>query len=471
MVIKHKSKEFLSNSVYLISSNVLSLIVSVLIVLILPKVIGIKEYGYWQLYLFYISYIGFLHLGWVDGIYLKYGGRDYESLEKSQIFSQFFSLLLFQIIVAIIIYFGAVYFVEDKDKVFIISMLSFALVITNVRFLFIYILQATNRIKESSWITLTDRFFYVFLIVLFLLVGFNNYKLLIFADMFGRALSLVLAIYFCKDMIFFEISKFTLDFSEIYDNVKVGSNLMISNICSMLIIGVARFGIEYKWDIETFGKISLIFSISAFLMIFINAVSVVLFPLLKRMDIYDARKFFVKTRGVFVILMLGLLFCYYPIKMILSEWLTEYSDKMVYMSIVFPIAIYEGKVVLLFNTYFKSLRLEKTMLNINFSIMLLSAFFTYLSISLFDSLTLVILIIIVSLILRSIIFEYVLSKKFGVSFSKTSFFEALLILYFIYINFTMDLVSSCITYSILLTLYILLFKRNIILQYICRKIK
>ena len=69
-------KKIIANFSYVVLSNLLTVIVSSLVVLILPKIMGVEEYGYWQLYIFYLSYAGFVHLGWVDGIYLRYGGLE-----------------------------------------------------------------------------------------------------------------------------------------------------------------------------------------------------------------------------------------------------------------------------------------------------------------------------------------------------------------------------------------------------------
>ena len=35
-----------------------------------------------------------LHLGWIDGIYLKIGGEEYENLDKDNLGSQFWYLCL-----------------------------------------------------------------------------------------------------------------------------------------------------------------------------------------------------------------------------------------------------------------------------------------------------------------------------------------------------------------------------------------
>lgn len=80
-------KNFLKDFSYALLSNLVSLIVSVLMILVIPKLIGVREYGYWQLYLFYSSYVGFLHFGWIDGIYLRFGGKEYKDLDKSLFFT------------------------------------------------------------------------------------------------------------------------------------------------------------------------------------------------------------------------------------------------------------------------------------------------------------------------------------------------------------------------------------------------
>ncbi len=71
--------------------------------LIIPKVIGVKEYGFWQLYIFYTNYVGVLHFGWIDGMYLKYGGLDYDELDSSYFKSQFSYFIVFESLVTVLI--------------------------------------------------------------------------------------------------------------------------------------------------------------------------------------------------------------------------------------------------------------------------------------------------------------------------------------------------------------------------------
>jgi hypothetical protein len=52
-----------------------SFFASIAMSLLVPKVLGVETYGYWQLFGFYASYSGFFMLGLNDGIYLIEGGK------------------------------------------------------------------------------------------------------------------------------------------------------------------------------------------------------------------------------------------------------------------------------------------------------------------------------------------------------------------------------------------------------------
>lgn len=79
-------KKVLLDFGYVISSNLLTLTVSTLVILVVPKLVGVKEFGYWQLFTFFSGYLGLLPLGWLDGIYLRYGGEKYSDLDKNTFF-------------------------------------------------------------------------------------------------------------------------------------------------------------------------------------------------------------------------------------------------------------------------------------------------------------------------------------------------------------------------------------------------
>lgn len=85
------------NLVYTLSSQGVSIILGILKVLILPFILGIEEFGYWQVYLLYVGYLGILSFGFNDGIMLKYGSLNNNQLPKPLLRSSiqifFFSII------------------------------------------------------------------------------------------------------------------------------------------------------------------------------------------------------------------------------------------------------------------------------------------------------------------------------------------------------------------------------------------
>ena len=279
-----KLRNILENITYTFTANILTMLISIIMTLILPKFLGVTDYSYYQLYIFFISYVGFFHFGWIDGIYLKIGGMEYNDLEKSNYVTQFWMLNLLEIIIAAIISIFALFTIKNIDKSFVLISTSVCGVITILRTYLLFILQSTNRIKEYAKYTRVDRFIYFALVIVFLFLGFKNYKIILYIDIFSKLVALVLCANKMKDIVFgkLNISKNTL--LEIFENISIGIKLMLANIASTLIIGVVRFGIQKNWDIETFGKISLTLNISNLLMTFINAVAVIMFPVIDMLE-------------------------------------------------------------------------------------------------------------------------------------------------------------------------------------------
>lgn len=436
--MNRKALDFIKNFSYTLTSNLISIVISTIVTLVVPKLIGVQEYGYWQLYLFYSSYVIFLIFGWNDGIYLRYGGKEYKDLDKGLFFSQFSMQVISQIIMVFIVYFLSNIFVSDGNKLFIFEMTALCMLIVNVRYMLMYVLQATNRIREYAWITMADRIFYLCLIVFLLLAGVREYKLMIIADLAGKLISLFIGMYYCRDMVFRKITTFYFSFKEAYENISVGVKLMFANISSMLVVGVVRFGIERSWDVSTFGRVSLTLSISNFLMTFIGAVGLVMFPILRRTDENKLPAIYSTLRDFLMVLLLGILIIYYPFKAVISAWLPNYAKSLKYMAILFPMCVFEGKMSLLINTYLKTLRKEKQILRVNLATLCFSVLMTYITTYLLKNLDLTVVSIVVILAFRCIIAELYLSNALHISVYKDVVLELIMTAVFItsgwYIN-------------------------------------
>jgi len=461
----HKSKmhSLLSNISYSISSNLLSLLISVITVLFVPKIFGVDEFGYWQLYLLYVSYIGILQFGWCDGVYLRYGGDDYHRLNKNLIGSQFWYILFFYIAICIFLI-TILSFFKDYLNVNLIFYALLSGLITTPRGILYYILQATNNIIKYSKVIIFERSIFVILLVVFLLFGFSEYEIVIMSDLLSKFVGLSIVVYLCKDIVFTKITTMKISIIEAIKNLNAGFKLMVSNISSTLILSIVRLNIIGYWGVGIFSKVSLTLSISNLFLIFINAVAIVVFPMLRRTANENLPNIYSGIRTLVVIPVLFILVFYYPIHSVLIFWLPQYSDGLKYMALLFPIIVYECKMSLLINSYLKSLRKEKELLIINLSMVFISLILSYVSIHILNSLNLTILLIVVLLMLRSIVAEIYISKLLNISVKMDILVELFLSISFIIINWFIGGWIGMLLYAILFFIYLVLIRKEVFVR-------
>lgn len=96
-------RKFLKNVSYLMLVNALSFLISAIVTFIVPKFLSVSQYSYFQLYLFYMNYIGFCCIGWVDGIVLRYAGKYFEDLNLKLFKGQLVMYSALEIIIGILI--------------------------------------------------------------------------------------------------------------------------------------------------------------------------------------------------------------------------------------------------------------------------------------------------------------------------------------------------------------------------------
>ena len=349
-----KFNVILKNISYSFGANFISLCISVFMVAFVPKFLSVDDYGLWQLFLFYFSYLGFLHFGWEDGIYLRYAGKRFEELDRKTFAGQFYGVTALQIFLAIVVTVGSQIVVDDPVKRIALECAVWLAPFVNFTNLCNFVMQITNRIKDYAKFLLTERIVFFLGVVIFLLVLHRNeFRYMYYAKLFSMISLTVIGIYLCRSLLrprFYPISQI---FQEAKENLTVGSKLMLANIAGMLIIGIVRYGISVGWDVATFGRVSLTLGISNFLMVFISSVSVVFFPIIKRMD-EDKRAAAYRTiRLSLDMILFAALIGYYPLKCILAWWLPQYADSLIYMSVLFPVCVFESKLSLLINNVSK----------------------------------------------------------------------------------------------------------------------
>lgn len=464
-----KFLKFLRSFLHALSANVIRLLISILLTLLLPKILGVEEYSYWQLYLFYVTYTAYSSLGFCEGTYLKYGGKEYKSLDGAMMASQFWTLAVYEVIFSLACGFMFVQFVDDPSKRYILCLALISSIFDILRFLLQCVLQATNRIKKFARVMTSERVLFFLFLVLTVLLGFRDYRCCIFSEILARFISMVYAMITCKETVFvrFPIKK------EVYEESKelvgIGFKLLLATLASQLVIGIVRFMIEQRWGTIVFGKVSLTLSLSNMVITCIGAVSIVLFPVLKNMEKNRLDSLYETMRMVLTVPVLFVLLFYVPIKLVLSAWLPQYEDSFKYLAVLLPICIYETRSYALINTYFKAYRKENQILLINMVTVILSLMLSFVTVYVCDSLDLTVVAIVILMIFKSAFSEWILKRYVKMNVLYDNMLEIALTVIFIVSSMKLQGVYAFLVYLAAYLIYLFIRRKKIVEQFVKTK--
>ena len=282
-----------------------------------------------------------------------------------------------------------------------------------------------------------------------------------YAKLFSVAGISLAGVYLCRSLLRPRFYPLKQVLAEAGENLLVGSKLMLANIASMLIIGIVRYGISMGWDVATFGKVSLTLGVSNFLMVFINSVSVVFFPIVKRMDAAKRANAYATIRNMLDFILFAALIGYYPLKCILAWWLPKYADSLIYMSVLFPVCVFESKVTLLINTYLKSMRREFLMLEINVVSVVFSLIVTIVTVGIWHNLDAGVFSIVLAYAFRCIRAEYHVTKILGLNLRVEMLEDLLMCSIFIVSGWLLDDFLCMAVYGAAYAVFVLVHRKSL----------
>jgi len=270
----------------------------------------------------------------------------------------------------------------------------------------------------------------------------------IIVDVIGKTVAFIYALVICKECFIFHKQKVSEVWNEYKKNIAAGICLMISTVSSNFIVGIIRIFIVIHWSIEDFGKVSLSLQISNFVLAFVRAISLPLFPVIKRLGKTNAIRIYENLRLILITLILGMIMMYFPLAIILERWLPNYSESICYLGVLFPICLFEAKQALLCETYLKKYRKERTLLFINVGTMLISLGLSSIIIFGLNNQSATVYLILFILCFRSIISEIYLNRFMNRKIVKELVIEVLLVFLFVMGNTYFDYSISIVFYMV-----------------------
>lgn len=314
----------------ILKANLINLIFNLLISFLLPKYLSVESYAYIKSFQLFVSYIGVLAFGYPDGVYLEYGGKNIDDIDKKQIESHISTLLIFQSILSIILLSFTIFL---NDNVLIIVCLS--IVPLNMLGIYKLIFQAVGEYKLYSKILNSST----------ILIAMANLALLLLKidESIIYNLIYVLVHFFIMLFTIFYMKKnhgisITLNFnySELINKIKNGFALTVANFSSLLFSSLDRFFIKYLLDIYAFASYSLAISFEGFINIAITPITITLYNFFCNNNGVMVVK---KTRKCLMIFSSIIISSFFVLQFAIEVYLTSYQSATFVTSILFSCQI------------------------------------------------------------------------------------------------------------------------------------
>lgn len=453
-------KQFTKGMISVLLSQTFSILVSFILGFIVPKFIDEFQYAYWQAFILYYGYVAIANFGMLDGFILRYSQYDYEELDKRKACSFFRTLMIWVTFIAVLIAIVSAYSFSDEYK-WVGLLVSLGIIIRHFWAYNYDILQTTNRMDLYAKLTIVQRAVYVVVVVTLIALGVDNFVYYCLAELFGEVVAALLSVNYNKGLFLGQGISWRDNINEIKLNMSAGALLLVANLAANFIVGGAKIVIQFKWGVLAFGKVSFSFSLTNIFLSFITAISIVLFPTLKRMEVDRLPELYYKIKNSLSPILFCALLVYYPLCWILRLWLPQYNESLVYLGILLPLIIYTTTVSLLTNNYLKAYRKEREMLVINLISVLISLGIFSLAAYLLNSLNILLYGVVISVMFRSYISEQIVMKIINRKMDKSMIEEIALTILFIFSIQLRNQWLGCLLYLFALFIYMIINVRNI----------
>lgn len=460
MIKNRQLKDF----IYVFGANSISFIASIFTGFFIPKFLPIEEFGYWQLFAFYLAYVGIFQFGFNDGIYIRYGNYDYDQLPKERFRAYFKFLIIFQLIVSVILILVSMIFVTDYIRKDIFIFIGINTIIVGTSAFFTFISQVTRNFKVFSLYTILSKIIYVILAMILLSLNVKNHIYLIYIVTLTNFLILLLYVYNLRDVVFGKSDRLKDSYSDIISNFTIGFFVMIGNFMSMLITGTGRVVLDLFFNIKDFAMYAFSVSLLLIINVVLIAISTVIYPYLARASKEYFCSLYERMEKIMLIVLSISLSGYFIIEFIVIKFLPKYNEALHISLILFASILFSGKINAVPENFYKVLKLQKDYTINNIVACIISITTAMLFYFIFRTPIAIAWSTLLSFYLWLLYSDYFFMKKIKIKFLKIHIVQLIIVSVFIIYGYTLKWYVGLICYPISCAFILYLFyKKDLLL--------
>lgn len=335
----------------ILMANIISLGIGIGLSFLVPKYLSIDSYALYKTYALYITYAGFFHFGYADGMYLKYGGKQIDEIDKDDLASNFRNYFVIISVVAI-----AFFVVGIVNKDYVIIAFAIGQLTTNLLSYLRSLYQATGEFSAYSRALNFEKIgVFAFTILFLITIKSDNYLVYIGIQVLvGALVSVYLLIRLEKRLQFIRGGKLSLE--ECKNNISAGLILMLGNFSSGVFTGLDRWFVKFLMESINFALYSFSSSLLNLLNVFITPITVSLYNYFcKGIE----NKKIVRLKRLILAWGLLLIAAAFPVKWVLKYYLQKYYGAVEIIFVLFASQIFIAVIQGVYVNLYKARHLQR----------------------------------------------------------------------------------------------------------------
>ncbi|MFC1951004.1 oligosaccharide flippase family protein [Chloroflexota bacterium] len=320
--------------------------------LIIPKYLSVADYSYWQFFLLYVSYVGILHFGFIDGAHVRWAGKGLNQIGNEIKIA--FRFLLFQQLVIIIPIGVLIYFLLNPPFQWIGLLVLLYAFTVNLGVFFISTAQAIRKFKLVTIVNLGKGLIFLILIAVLFSSGYVDYYHVILVFWVAAIIALFTLAFRFRRYLFGRRPSFTS--LKIYgkDNINIGIYILLGNFIMVLFLTIDRLMISSFFPSEQFAIYAFALTITMAGYMFVAAISQVFFPNLSAMSTELRTKAYRLGKPAIIIVWAAILAVYFPTARLIEFYLPQYTYSLPIMQILLCTVGFGSLIQILHVSYYKA---------------------------------------------------------------------------------------------------------------------
>ncbi len=326
-------------------------------ILIIPKYLSVEHYGYWQLFMLYAEYVGIFHLGFIDGILVRWAGKETEQIGNE--INMAVKFLILELVVIITPLASVLYFLTTPPSQVIALMLLAHAFLSGLFMFFIFTSQATRQFKLVTVVEVGRTATFILFIVALFVFDWLDYRSVIVFFLVSFLFPLfAFAFRFRK---YLRGSKTPLRFLWAYgkNNISIGVFVLLGSFVLMLFLTIDRLMVSAFFNVEQFAIYAFAIVGSTIIYAFVRAISQVFFPNLSAMSNEIKIQTYQVGKPIIILSWALILILYFPISGVVEHYLPDYTESLPIMQILLCTVGFGSLIRILHANYYKVYRMQR----------------------------------------------------------------------------------------------------------------